>query len=78
MTRLLIALGLTVGLSAAPVLAQDAPIDADGNGSFSMEELKVTYPNLTEEVFAAMDTSADGQIDQAEFDAAMGANLLMQ
>lgn len=78
MTRLFIALGLAAGLSAAPVLAQDAPIDADGNGSFSMEELKVTYPNLTEEVFAAMDTSADGQIDQAEFDAAMGANLLMQ
>jgi hypothetical protein len=43
-----------------------------------MEELKATYPNLSEETFAAMDTTADGQIDAAEYEAAMGANLLMQ
>ncbi|RUS58820.1 EF-hand domain-containing protein [Pseudorhodobacter sp. E13] len=79
MTRLMIALGLVAGLTAAPVLAQDAPTiaDTDGNGLWSMEELKAAYPSLTEETFAAMDTSADGQIDQAELDAAMGAKLLM-
>jgi len=78
MTRIMIALGLMVGLTSVPALAQDAPVDADGNGSWSMEELQVTYPNLSEETFAAMDTSADGQIDAAEYEAAMGANLLMQ
>ncbi|SEM70238.1 hypothetical protein SAMN05216227_1001142 [Pseudorhodobacter antarcticus] len=77
MTRLMIALGLIAGLSA-PALAQDLPIDADANGAWSMDELKVTYPNLTEEVFAAMDTTADGQIDVGEYEAAMGANLLSQ
>lgn len=78
MNRIMIALGLIAGLTAVPALAQDAPADADGNGTWSMEELQVTYPNLTEETFAAMDTSADGQIDAAEFEAATGAKLLMQ
>jgi hypothetical protein len=78
MTRLMIALGMVAGMAAVPALAQDLPTDADGNGTWSMEELQATYPNLSEEVFAAMDTSADGQIDTAEFEAAMGANLLTQ
>ncbi|WP_022704298.1 calcium-binding protein [Pseudorhodobacter ferrugineus] len=78
MNRFMIALGLIAGLTTVPALAQDAPVDADGNGTWSMEELKATYPNLSEETFAAMDTSADGQIDAAEYEVAMGANLLMQ
>lgn len=78
MTRLMIALGLVAGMSAVPALAQDLPIDADGNGTWSMEELKAAHPTLTEEVFAAMDTNADGQVDLAEYEAAMGAKLLEQ
>lgn len=78
MTRMMIALGLIAGLTAVPALAQEAPADVDGNGTWSMEELKAAYPNLTEETFAAMDTSADGQIDAAEYEAATGAKLLMQ
>jgi hypothetical protein len=78
MTRLMIALGLVAGLTAVPALAQDAPADADGNGTWSMQELQATYPNLSEEVFAAMDTSGDGQIDAAEYEAGLAANLLMQ
>lgn len=79
MSRLMITLGFIAGLSAVPALAQDATTipDTDGDGLWSMEELKVVYPNLSEEVFAAMDTSADGQIDLAEYEAAMGANLLV-
>ena len=78
MTRMMIVLGFAAGLATLPALAQEAPQDVDGNGTWSMEELKATYPNLSEETFAAMDTSADGQIDSAEYEAAMGANLLMQ
>ncbi len=79
MTRLMIALGLVAGLTAAPVLAQEATTipDIDGNGMWSLDELRLNYPSLTEETFAAMDTSADGQVDQAELDVAMGANLLV-
>lgn len=78
MTRIIIALGFAAGLATLPAFAQEAPADVDGNGTWSMEELKAAYPDLSEETFAAMDTSADGQIDQAEYDAAMGAKLLMQ
>jgi hypothetical protein len=75
---MMIALGFAAGLATLPALAQEVPVDVDGNGAWSMEELKATYPNLSEETFAAMDTTADGQIDAAEYEAAMGANLLMQ
>jgi hypothetical protein len=77
MTRLMIALGLVASM-AAPALARDLPVDADGNGTWSMEELRASYPTLSEEVFAAMDTSADGQIDAAEYEASLGADLLVQ
>ena len=78
MTRLMIALGLVAGMTTLPAFAQEAPADADGNGKWSMEELLATYPNMTEEVFAAMDTNADGEVDPAEFNAATGAELLME
>lgn len=78
MTRMMIALSAAAGLFALPALAQDMPADADGNGTWSMEELLASYPNLTEEAFAAIDTSADGAVDQAEYDAAVGAQLLVK
>lgn len=78
MTRLMIALGLVAGMTTLPALAQEAPVDTDGNGAWSMEELQVTYPNLTEETFAAMDTDANGEISPAEFDTATGADLLVK
>lgn len=78
MNRLMIALGLVAGMTALPALAQELPVDTDGNGTWSMEELKAAHPSLTEEVFAAMDTNADGQVDAAEYEAAMGAKLLEQ
>lgn len=78
MNRMMIVLGFAAGLAALPALAQEAPQDVDGNGTWSMEELKAAYPELSEETFAAMDTTADGQIDTAEYEAAMGADLLKQ
>lgn len=80
MNRFLIALGLSVSLAGLPALAQTMPevADTDGNGAWSMEELLVAYPDLTEEVFATVDTNADGQVDQAEYDAAVEAKLLAQ
>ncbi|MGC9371586.1 MAG: EF-hand domain-containing protein [Paracoccaceae bacterium] len=65
-------------LLAGPLAAQDMTevADTDGNGTFSMEELKVAYPDLTEEAFAEIDTSADGEVDTAELEAALEAGLL--
>lgn len=80
MNRILIALGLSASLLALPAMGQAVPEipDTDGNGLWSMEELKVGFPDLTEETFAQVDTTADGQIDQAEFDAAIAAGVLAQ
>lgn len=78
MTRFIFALGLATGLTVLPVIAQETPQDVDGNGTWSMQELKAAYPNLSEETFAAMDTSADGQIDMVEYEAATGTDLLTQ
>ncbi|WP_137702057.1 penta-EF hand family protein [Marimonas lutisalis] len=48
-----------------------APVDSDGNGTFSMEEMSEAYPNLTEEQFADMDANEDGEIDEVELNDAI-------
>lgn len=65
-------------LSPLPVLAQDAPAiaDADGNGTWSLEELQVAYPDLTQDSFTAMDVNADGGIDAEELAKAIGDGML--
>lgn len=72
MKKLLITL-VAVGFSSA-AFAQAAAItlasvDTDSSGGVSLAEAQVTWPDLTQEAFDAADTSKDGQLDQAEFDA---------
>lgn len=62
------------GLTAA--YAQTTVEDADGDGSYSMEELMVVYPDLTEEVYAEVDTNDDEMVDAEELAAAEEAGLL--
>ncbi|MDF1873591.1 EF-hand domain-containing protein [Vannielia sp.] len=63
---------------AGPLVAQDAPMveDSDGNGTYSMEEMTAAMPDLTPEVFAQIDTSADGEVDATEWEAAVAAGLI--
>jgi len=81
MKRFIPALTMATALLAAPAFAQvaasDIP-DVDGNGLWSLEELQAAYPEMTEETFALIDTSGDGQVDLAEYDAAIAAGLLGQ
>ena len=71
-------------LTLAPIAAlaigtaafAQAEMDTDGDGAFSMEELVVAYPDMTEETFAAVDTDADGSISEAELTAATDAGTL--
>ena len=71
-----VVLGLaTAGMATAQGLAD---LDADGNGTLSLAELQAVYPNLTEEGFTAIDTSADGAVDEAELTAAVDAGTLTQ
>ncbi len=67
----------TILLAALPFAAagQDLP-DANGDGAWSMEELQVSVPGLTAEVFASIDTDADGSIDPDELAAAIAAGVI--
>ncbi|MGL5009280.1 MAG: EF-hand domain-containing protein [Paracoccaceae bacterium] len=80
MKRISLLLATVLGLGAVPALAQDAAApeiaDTDGNGTWSMEELVVAYPDLTSETFTSIDANADGAVDQAELAAALADGLL--
>lgn len=71
------AAALTI-LAAAPVAALELGVqaDVDGNGTYSLQELQVAYPELTEETFAAIDANADGEADADEVKAAVDAGVL--
>ncbi len=76
MTKLHFAIpALLVGVSLSPVMAQEVA-DADGNGTYSLEELMVAYPSLTAEVYATIDSNTDGAVDATELQAAVDAGTL--
>ena len=43
---------------------------------YSMDEVKVAYPDLTEEVFGTLDANGDGALDADELAAGVDAGLL--
>jgi hypothetical protein len=80
-TLTLAALGTVAALQAhadtAPAVtvpAVDASVvvvpDTDENGSYSFDEVKLAYPEVTEEAFKAADTDADGVLSADELKAA--------
>jgi hypothetical protein len=77
MKRLALVL-LPLGLASA-ALAQatlpDIP-DSDGSGAWSLAELQAVWTDLTEEGFAAIDTSADGSVDPAELQTALDNGVI--
>ncbi|MDH3264513.1 MAG: EF-hand domain-containing protein [Paracoccaceae bacterium] len=62
---------------AGAAVAQDVE-DTNGDGVYSMDELMVAYPDLTEEVFVTIDANGDGAVDADELAAAQEAGTLMQ
>lgn len=50
--------------------------DLDGNGTYSFEELKSVYPDLTVEDFAKVDANVDGEADTDEIQTALDAAVL--
>jgi hypothetical protein len=63
------AIGLSTAAFAQAAAPTFATADADTSGGVSLAEAQTVWPDLTQEAFTAADTSADGQLDQAEFDA---------
>lgn len=50
--------------------------DADGNGTYSMDELVAAYPAVTADIFKAIDTNADGAVSPDELAAAVAAGTV--
>ena len=67
-------LAILLGLGGTAAMA--AVEDTDGDGVYSMEELKAAYPEITEDVFNEADQNGDGMIDAEELAAAEAAGLL--
>jgi len=69
-------LALALGLAAGAVMAQTVVTDTDGNGTWSIEEMRAAYPDLTDAQFAALDVDGNGQIDADELQAAREAGTI--
>ncbi|NVK45816.1 MAG: EF-hand domain-containing protein [Rhodobacteraceae bacterium] len=72
-------IALTLGaltLMAAPAFAQGTLMDSDGNGTYSMEEMLMVYPSLTDDAFAAIDADGDGELTIEDLATAQTDGLL--
>lgn len=69
----LAALAVTAVQAGAATVA-----DTDGNGAYSMEEMIVTYPDLTEDAFAGIDTDESGEVSEDELVAAVENGMLAE
>lgn len=77
MKRITLALGSVAALAiSATAISAQTELDSDGDGVLSFEELQAGYPDLTEEVFAAIDANGDGTADADELTAATDAGVL--
>lgn len=73
------ALFVAAALAVCAVTANAATVeDADGNGTYSMEEIAAAYPGVTEDAFAEMDTDQSGDISEDELAAAVDAGALAE
>lgn len=79
MTRMFLIAAATLGLAGTQLMAQTLPeiADTDGNGLWSLTELQVAYPTLTEEVFTKINVNTDGGVDTAELTAALADKVLV-
>jgi Ca2+-binding EF-hand superfamily protein len=76
MTKTLTASIALLALVATPLFAETVVEDTDGNGTYSLEELVAAYPDLTEELFAEIDTDESGEVSAEELKAAVDAGII--
>jgi Ca2+-binding EF-hand superfamily protein len=59
---------LATGFASTAAIAADfTAVDADQNGSVTMEEAKAAMPELTEDAFKAADGDQNGELSADEF-----------
>ena len=69
----LLAIILATGFASTAALAADfTAVDADQNGSVTMEEAKAAMPELTEDAFKAADGDQNGELSADEFGTIQG------
>lgn len=78
MKTTLLALAATLAVTAGMATAMVEIEDADGNGSYSMDEMMVSYPDLTESDFAELDADASGELTDDELLAAVEKGILAE
>lgn len=76
MKKLVLAFGALMALGATQAMAQTVVSDTDGNGTYSLEELKAAYPDMNDSTFTSVDVNGDGQVDADELQAAREAGTL--
>ena len=59
-----------------PAFAQDAAIDINGDGMYSLPELQAVMPEMTDDDFVVLDTSGDGVLDADEIAVGVSAGML--
>ncbi len=63
-----LAILLASGFASTAALAADfSAVDADQNGSVTMEEAKAAMPDLTDDAFNAADGDQNGELSAEEF-----------
>ncbi len=68
-----LAIVLATGFASTAALAADfTAVDADQNGSVTMEEAKAAMPELTEDAFKAADGDQNGELSADEFGTIQG------
>ena len=76
MTARILAAAAILAMGTTGVIAQTVVNDANGDGLYSIEELQVAYPDLTDEVFTEMDVDDSGAIDADELQHAREQDLI--
>lgn len=69
--------GLAMLVAGAGGTGTGWSIDTDGDGRYSLAELRAFYPGLSEPVFVRIDLDGDGRVSPAEFRAAQDDGLLI-
>ncbi len=67
---------LAVLLTLPAIAGAASELDANGDGMLTLDEVQAAFPEITAESFSAMDTNADGALDDSEVVAAQDAGLM--
>ncbi len=72
----LFAFALAAFCVASTGASASSRIDTDGDGRYSLDELRVIYPTLSQSAYKRMDLNADGSVTPGEFRAGQDDGLL--